>query len=207
MARLARLNAEYEATRARNDLLPQLDLVGGYGQGGRNHKLRDTLYGIRDGQDDFYTVGFQFSLPLNNRVARGQYERARLTVRQQELREKQTEQDLAFNVRLAARNVLTNRFLVETNRQSVRLQEANVVAEEKRFRLGVTTSYQVLQVQEDLTLAQTQLLQAEIAYETAQVDLQLAEGTLLENLGIEVEPADTEGPVGFFEGLRPHWGE
>jgi len=73
---------------------------------------------------------------------------------------------------------------MESNRQTVRLQEANVSAEEKRLQLGTTTSYQVLLVQEDLAAAQVQELQAHIAYEKSLVDYQLATGTVLRELGI-----------------------
>jgi outer membrane protein TolC len=101
--------------------------------------------------------------------------------------------------------VLTNKTLVESNRQAVRLQEAEVAAEESRLRLGVTTSWQVLQVQEQLTLAETALLQAQIAHEKALIDLQTAEGTLLDTLEITVEPAESADNVGYFQSLRPRW--
>ncbi|HNR37014.1 MAG TPA: hypothetical protein PKO36_17700, partial [Candidatus Hydrogenedentes bacterium] len=90
-----------------------------------------------------------------------------------------------------------------SNRQAKQLQEANVIAEEKRLRLGVSTSYRVLQVQQDLTLAQTQELQARIAYEKALVELRLSEGTLLESLGIDFCPPEPEAPVTFGRSIRP----
>ncbi|MBI2422564.1 MAG: TolC family protein [Candidatus Hydrogenedentes bacterium] len=200
-------NAELEEFRTRRDLLPVFDINGSYTQGGRDHKLAKTLEGVSDRQDSAFSYGFQASIPLRNRSARGAYTKAKLDVRQAELREQQREMELIANVHQTVRNVLTNQILVESNRQSVRLQEANVVAEEKRLRLGVTTSFQVLQIQEDLTIAQTQELQAGIAYEKALVDLQLAEGTLLDNLGLQLtEPEGEERPT-FVEGLIPRWKE
>lgn len=199
------LNAELDAESARNAMLPQLDVTGSYGQGGRNHYLRQTLYGLRRGDDDSYSVGIVASVPLGNRAARGAYERSRQTLHQSELRREQTEQRLALNVRLAVQNVVTNRFLIESNLQTERLQQANVAAEEERLNLGVTTSWQVLQVQEDLTMAQTQVVQAQVAYEKALVDLHVAEGTLLENLGVEVTPPSPDDPIGFWQSIEPDW--
>ncbi len=198
-------NAELDEYRTQRDMMPQLDLNGSYGQGGRDHKVRDTLYGIRDGEDVVYTVGFEATVPLGNRAARGQYERSRLQRRQAELQGERTKTDIMATVELAARAVLTNKTLVESNRQAVRLQEAEVAAEESRLRLGVTTSWQVLQVQEQLTLAETALLQAQIAHEKALIDLQTAEGTLLDTLEITVEPAESADNVGYFQSLRPRW--
>ena len=83
--------------------------------------------------------------------------------------------------------------------------EVEETAEEKRLRLGVTTSFQVLQIQQDLTTARLQELRALISYETALVDLQIADGSLLDNLGIKLEVSDTETPVGYWESIRPRW--
>ena len=198
-------SAELEELRTRRDMLPQFDLTGSYSQGGRDHKLRQTLYGIRDKQDESYSYGFQGAIPIGNRAARGAYHRAQLTRHEMEQRKAQTLQGLALNVHLAHRHVETNRILLESARQARHLQEANVTAEEKRLQLGVTTSFQVLQVQEELTAARTQEVQAEIALEKARVELLLAEGRLLEDLGVEVITPELEQAPGFWRSIQPRW--
>jgi outer membrane protein TolC len=198
-------NSQLEVYKSRNEMMPQLDVVGVYGQGGRDDTLGRALQGIWDKQNFSYSIGMQGAVAINNRSARGANTRARITERQSEERRKQTEVALQTAVHVAARNVKTNQILVESNRQAVRLQEANVTAEEKRLRLGVTTSFQVLRVQEDLTTARLQELRALISYETALVDLQIADGSLLDNLGIKLEVSDTETPVGYWESIRPRW--
>lgn len=198
-------NAKLEETRTRNEMLPQLDVTGAYGQGGRDHKPRQVFYGMRQGEADVMSVGVQGSIPIGNRAARGQYQRAEITRRQAEQRFESVRQSLMAAVHLALRNVFTNQTLVESTRQAREFQEVNVTAEEKRLRLGVTTSYQVLLVQQDLTAAQTQEVQAMIDYEKALVDLQLAEGTLLGNLGVEFEAPAAEKPIGYIKSVRPRW--
>ncbi|MCK5863354.1 MAG: TolC family protein [Candidatus Hydrogenedentes bacterium] len=178
-------NAELDEQRARNEMLPQLDVVVSYMRGGRDRRLASTISGIASEQDRTYAIGIQGSLVINNRSAHGAQQRARLNVRQAEERRKKTEMALMMGVHYAGRSVMTNKVLMESTRQTVRLQEANVSAEEKRLQLGTTTSYQVLLVQEDLTAAQVQKLQARIAYEKALIDFQLATGTLLCELGID----------------------
>ncbi len=177
-------NAELEAQRAHNEMLPQLDIVGSYMRGGRDQRLPSTIKGIAEEQDSTYGIGVQGSLVINNRAGKGAHQRARLNVRQAEERRKKAEMSLMMGVHYAARAVMTNKVLMESSRQTMRLQEANVAAEEKRLQLGTTTSYQVLRVQEDLAAAQVQELQARIAYEKSLVDYQLATGVLLDELGI-----------------------
>ena len=198
-------NSQLEVYKSRNEMMPQLDVVGAYGQGGRDSTLSQALQGIWSKQNFSYSIGVQGQVAINNRAARGANTRARITERQSEERRKQTEIALQTAVHVAARNVKANQILCESNRQAVRLQEVNVTAEEKRLRLGVTTSFQVLRVQEDLTTAQLQELRALISYETALVDLQIAEGSLLDNLGIKLEVSDTETPVPYWESVHPRW--
>lgn len=196
-------NAEIEVARAEDGLLPELNLTGSISQGGRGEKKRYVFDGIWKRWDNSYTVGFTGSMPIGNRAARGAHQRALLTLRQAEQRRDKTKQQLALGVRLASRALNTSQILVESNRQARALQETNVIAEEKRLKLGVTTSYRVLQIQEDLTAAQTQELQAQIAYEKALVELWLAEGTLPDHLGIEFETPASEKPISFFDSVTP----
>jgi outer membrane protein TolC len=195
-----------EEYRARKEMLPQLDLVYQYTSGGRDHKLSETLSGIQERQDYAYSYGIQASIPILNRAARGNYQRARLARRQAELTLDQARQQLMLNVNLAASRVASNAILVQSNQQATRLQIANVAAEEKRLQLGVTTSWQVLQIQQDLTTAQVQELISNIEYEKSLVELQLAEGTLLDNLGIELPaPVGEDAPVTYLDSVRPRW--
>lgn len=199
-------NAALEEYRTRKEMMPQLDLIYSYTRGGRDHKLRETLDGIVERQDYNYSYGIQGSIPLFNRAARGSYHRARITRRQAERSLEQARQQLMANVHLAASQVASNAVLIQSNQQATRLQIANVAAEEKRLQLGVTTSWQVLQIQQDLTAAQVQELISNIEYEKSLVELQLAEGTLLDDLGIELEiPEPDDKPVGYLESLRPRW--
>ena len=135
-------NALMEEEKAKHDRLPQLDFIGAYAQGGRNIQMGKTLTGVIEGQDSALTVGVQASVPIGNRAARGAHQRARLNIRQAEERRKQAQMALMMRVHFAARSVMTSKVLVESTHQTVRLQEANVNAEERRLRIGITTSYQ-----------------------------------------------------------------
>lgn len=196
-------NARLDRTRAANGMLPDISVTGSVSQGGQDKSSSGVFDRIEERDDHSYTIAVQGSVPIGNRVARGAYQRSDLTLRQAEQRLERAKQDVMLKVRLALRSVETSQVLAESNKQTVTLQATNVAAEEKRLRLGVSTSYRVLQVQQDLTIAQTQEVQARIAYEKALVDLGLAEGKLLEQLGIDYQPVDSEPPVSFFRSLAP----
>lgn len=202
MAEIERENAGLEKKRASNDMLPQLDLRGSVYQGGKNRGRDGALRDITERTNHSYTVGISGSVPIGNRLARGSYHRAQLTERQAEQRLQKTQQEVVLSVRLAVRAVETGKVLVESTKQTRALQEANVEAEEKRLRLGLVTSFEVLRVQEDLTMAQTQEVQAVVNLQKALVDLQTAEGVLLTNLNIDFEPPVREKPVSFLESLN-----
>ena len=202
-AELETATSALEVRTARDDLQPRVDVSGSLFQGGRDDQWDGVFSGVVDRSDHSYTVGVSGSVPIGNRAARGSYQRARLSRRQAEDRLQQTKHELMLNVRLAMRAVETARALVESSRRARRLQETNVDAEERRLELGVTTSYQVLQVQEDLTNAQVQEVQALVNFEQALTDLRLAEGILLRELGVEFDAPDAEPPASYWHSVLP----
>lgn len=178
-------NAELETFRTRNAKLPQIDAQVSYRQNSRAIELDEINEGIRDKQGRNWTVGVVGSIPIGNRTAKADHIRALQIENQQARRLEKTKQDIMLEVRSAIRGVVTSEILVETNLQARVLQEANVAAEERRLKLGVTTSQDVLDRQQDLTLAQTQELQSIVDYEKALIDLQIAEGTLLNEMNVD----------------------
>ena len=196
--------SRYDEKRARNDLLPQVDFGAVWSQGGRSFGLRDTLRGVRRRQDTSYSFNVTVGMALGNRTGRGAHRRARLTVRQSEQRVEQAKQTAMLGVRMAARGVLTSEILVESNRQARTFQEANVAAEVQRLQLGVSTSHTVLQIQEDLTLAQTQEVQSIVNFEKSLVDLGVAEGTLLGDMNVVYEVPDLEPALPYGSTFNPY---
>ncbi|MEX2015811.1 MAG: TolC family protein, partial [Candidatus Hydrogenedentales bacterium] len=193
-ARLEIENTEIERKRAKNDLLPQLDITGSFTTGGRANEIDRTFTGLNQQQDEVRSYGVVGSFPIGNRAARGSYTRARVSQEQAIQNLERTRQQHMTNVANAGLRVVENRALVQSNQRARQLQEANVAAEEKRLQLGISTSQNVLDFEEDLTAAQVQEVQAMVEVEKAIIDLKVAEGTLLENLGIEFELPDREKP-------------
>ncbi|MFO7776363.1 MAG: TolC family protein [Candidatus Hydrogenedentota bacterium] len=197
-------SAEIEQRQAADEMQPELDATGTVFAGGREESISGVFEGTANRTDRSYNVSVQGSVPITNRAARGNYQRSRISTRQAEDRLRRTQHELMLSVRLAIRGVETARVMVESSRQTRRLQEANVAAEEKRLELGTTTSYQVLQVQEDLTEAQVQEVQAMANFEQALTELRQAEGILLQDLGVEFDmPEPAKPTVPFLRSVMP----
>ncbi|MFP4172852.1 MAG: TolC family protein [Candidatus Hydrogenedentota bacterium] len=197
-------SAEIEQRQAADEMHPELDASGTVSAGGREESISGVFEGTAERADRSYNVGVQGSVPIPNRAARGNYQRSRISTRQAEDRLRRTQHELMLSVRLAIRAVETARVMVESSRQTRRLQEANVAAEEKRLELGTTTSYRVLEVQEDLTEAQVQEVQAMANFEQALTELRQAEGILLQDLGVEFDMPESAKPtVPFLRSLMP----
>ena len=68
----------------------------------------------------------------------------------------------------------------------MRLAEKNLDAERRKFENGLSTSYQILLVQEDLTAARSRQVSAIASYRRALVEYQRSIGQLLEQAGVRV---------------------
>ena len=66
------------------------------------------------------------------------------------------------------------------------LQEKNVEAEQKKYENGMSTSFQVLEIQEDLSTAESQENRAKVDYQKSLSALERSKGTLLEARNIEI---------------------
>ena len=200
---LAIESAKIQEKQANNALLPNVALTGSAAQGAHNHYVSEVFEGVVDPLDKSFSVGVTGTVSLGNRTARGTYQHAKLATGQAQQQWTRAKQIAARDVSLAIRSLETSRTLVASNRNARALQETNLAAEEKRLNLGVSTSYQVLLKQQDLTSAQTQEVQSLIQFEKAVIDLRTAQGTLLKDLGIEFEAPEKEQPLPYVKSLLP----
>ena len=109
------------------------------------------------GRGEFYqwVVGFRVEFPLRNRAAKSTLTRRKLETAQALLSLKNLEQQILLEVREAVRGILTAQKRVSATRAARVLTERQLDAEEKKFAVGLSTSFQVLFFQEDLARAQS----------------------------------------------------
>lgn len=182
--------AEVNLKVATDNLQPQLDLFGSVDSNGLGDNFDSSWDYMGDAKFTNYTIGLSFEYPLQNRAARYGLRQAEATYAQAtEGKMSQTEL-ITLEVRRAIRALRSARERIEVTQAQVRAAEATLDAEMKRYDVGISTAFEVLDFQEDLADAQQQHLVAVVEYNVAAIQLERARGTLLETYGILIEGAE-----------------
>jgi len=207
-------NARIQALYRRNQVLPTVNFVTNYGlegQAGRRAELdangdptgrvitdpyTDTFSQIAGLDFPGWSVGFNFGVPILNIGARADARAAQLDLQQSQTLLEQTRQNIAVEVRSAARSVDEFAQTIAATRAAREAAERNVEAERKRYENGMTTNFQVLEVQQQLSDSRVSELQAMIGYNKAVAAFHRAVGDILEVHDIRLSTPDrTEEPA------------
>ena len=159
---------------------PDAFFVGGYGT------ALTQVFG-RNFPD--YSAGFQLNIPLRNRAAQADYASAQLNLRQGELQYQRQINNIRVDVQNALIALQQARARYQAAEKNRLLQEQTLDAEQKKYALGASTVYMVIQAQRDLAAAEGSRVQALDAYARARTQLDFATGATLETNGIQVEDA------------------
>jgi outer membrane protein len=151
-----------------------------------NTDLSNAFGDVAGRNFDGWQIGISASYPIQNRQAKAQSTIADLAAESARTKLDQLKLQVVTEVRTAARGVNTAAEQITSARSSVHLQEKNLEAEQKRYENGMSTSFQVTQIQDDLTAARSRLVTATTNYRTALVAYYKAIGTLLDETGVEL---------------------
>jgi outer membrane protein TolC len=119
-----------------------------------------------------WAVGVSVNYPLGESVDRANEARASLEKSQTAQRLKSTETKVIQQVRDAGWKIEMNAKRIETTRAARELAEQRLDAERKRFEVGMSTSFLVIQAQRDLAQATNNELGAVLAYDLSLVDFE-----------------------------------
>ncbi len=148
-----------------------------------NRALRQVI------QNDFpsWTFGLDLGIPILNIGARAEARRAELDLDRSRASQLQTEQTVMLDVRAAARDVDTAARSITASRAARDAAERNLEAERRRYENGMTTNFQVLQIQQQLSDARVRELQALVGYAKAVSAYHRQIGDILEARNIRTE--------------------
>ena len=215
---------QVQYTYARNQVLPQVDLKLNYnaaGLAGRSAEV-DPVTNLPTGRfnttgysnalsqvfgNDFpsWTFGFNVGLPLTNIGARAEAKRAELDVALSKTNEEQTRQNIAIQVRKTARDIDTTAREIGASRTAREAAEQNLEAERRRYENGMTTNFNVLRIQQDLSDARAREIQSLVAYNKSVAAYHRAVGDLLEVANIKIEEPKIDEPTTFRSFDRYNW--
>jgi outer membrane protein TolC len=194
-----------------NQALPGLNLTASYGNpgiGGTTHdpntgailstgNFGDSFQQVLDRKFKNWSVGLNFSYPILNRAARGAYGASKYLWESDKARLTTTRQNVVVEVRAAARAIDTARRSIVAAQKGRELAEKNLDAGKKKFDNGMATSFEVTQIQRDLSVARTAELQALTIYRKALAAYHFATADILDWKGVQIEglPETTPPPL------------
>jgi outer membrane protein TolC len=183
-------NARITVKQKRNELLPKLNAEAGIRYSG----LSDTYGNAADRifSEDFQSqfFGLALEVPLGNREARSNYSIAKLEARKKILERNKQEQDIVVEVRTAVREIKKNVESIKATKKAEELAQKRLEAEEKKFKVGRSTSLEVLRAQANMAEQEKEAVKALIDYQKSLGDLDAKMGTILENNNIIIEDED-----------------
>ena len=181
-----------------NQLYPTLDLVASFGLNGISGDETSPGFSAFDGNmgksieraftGDFpaFEGGLLFKYPLGNRDAKSRLAVSQLETAQLLMDIKDLEKTIVLEVREAARLINTNKKRVQAARVARKLAEEKLSAEEKKFEVGLSTSFNVLEFQTDLATEQSKELKAVIDFNKSKIKLRKVMATTLEEYDIRM---------------------
>jgi outer membrane protein len=127
-----------------------------------------------------YAGQLTLTLPLRNRAAQAEYAHAILSQRQLQTTERQLRNAAILDVRNSYIALTQYRAQVAAAVKARELQQQTFDSEQKKYQLGASTVYTVIQTQRDLTNAQGQEIRALANLEEAKAGYERAVGRTLE---------------------------
>jgi outer membrane protein TolC len=170
--------AEVQLRTAERDLLPQLDLVGGYSTDGASTTFPPAWEDTLSLEFPDWSIELQLSVPIGNSAARANRDRAELGLERSRRLIYAAELDVEQEVRDALRQLQTLAESIRASEESVRLAETTLDTARETLNVGRGTIFEVQERNQDLLDARQRLLRNLLDYRVAEAQLQHALGVL-----------------------------
>jgi len=178
-------NARIEEEAVRNELLPALDIASSISYSGIGSNARDPFDDVIDREFDTWAVEFTFEIPLGNRSARARYLKGNLIRRKTQADIEELRSRIHVEIKSAIREIISTHDSIMQTREALKLAREQLKGEQVRLDVGKSTSYKVLEIQEDLAQARTNERRALLDFMIARAQLEKSKGTILEYYGLE----------------------
>lgn len=192
---------------AKNNLLPDLSLTGQYisqGRGGIFNQrtnvfgqptlVRTIPGGFTDALDQLfgfgfpvYSFGIQLRLPIRDRRAAADLADARVSKRRDTLQVRSVEQAIRLDILTAVNQVESSKASVKLAAVARDFAQKRLDAEQKKYELGTSQIFFVLQAQNDLINAESTVVRESVNYRRNLLNLLRRTGELLDERGVAVQ--------------------
>jgi outer membrane protein len=178
---------------AHNGLLPDLKLTGQYWSRGLAGNRAGVQSGLIDSLDQLFGFGFPtygfgltLNLPIQNHAAKANLGDALVSKNRNLLTNRQFLEQITQEVMNAVHNLENAKLSMAAAKTAVDLAQKNLVAEQRKYELGIQTIFFVLEAQTELAQAELGLLQVQIAYQDSLALVDHAMGSLPERYQVNI---------------------
>lgn len=168
--------AQLAEQKARDDIRPDLSLVGGVGLAGTSDTYADSLDRSVSDPDNLWQVGVTFSMPLENRVAKGNYRQAKASYNRAKTSAELLRQQIRKTARTTVRDVQLAIKALEATQKTSLASQKRLEAEQAKFDAGRSTTLDVLIAQEAYANALSQQNQTKVTYANTLAELDRIQG-------------------------------
>ncbi len=170
--------AQFAEKKAQDDIRPDLSLVGGVGLAGTSDTYGDSIDNSVRNPDNLWQVGVTFSMPLENRIAKGNYQQAKASRYRAKTNAEILRQQIRKSARTTVRDVqLAIKALDATRKTSLASSKA-LEAEQAKFGAGRSTTLDVLTAQTAYAQALSQENQTKVNYANTLAELDRIQGLI-----------------------------
>lgn len=134
-----------------------------------------------------YSLGLRIRLPLRDRSSAADLADAEIRKRQDSLQLRHLEQGLRLQVLNAVDDLEAVQASMKQSEVAREFAEKRFAAEQKKYELGVTQLFFVLDSQTQLNQAENDVLRQSILYRRSMINLYLMTGELLTKRGITLD--------------------
>ena len=137
------------------------------------------------------SIGVFASASIGNRQAQADHGIDQLSLRQSQLTTTATRNQVEVDVTNSVVALRQARARYDAAHANLQLQQELLDGEQKKFALGESTSFNVIQQQRDLATAKASELGALVTYQSARINLDSITGTIIEASGVTLSEAKT----------------
>ncbi len=178
---------ELQAAVAKSQTLPSLNLVSSVALTGidKDYDRNNERLGSFD--YPAWTVGLQLDYPLGNQAAESDYVKSRLKVEQTKVQLENLKSSIENEVKIAIRGVTSSYKQLDVADRGRLFADERVKAYMKKSEVGLATTKDLLDVENDLVAARTNQIKAGALYAISLNQYWKATGELLEREGITID--------------------
>lgn len=176
---------------AKNQLLPELDFKAAYGFNGLGSTPNDSWAMAQDQTFPSWSVGLQLTIPLGGNIkGRNLASAAKLNLQAAYASLCGMQTEIANHLNSAIRKSRAWQQSIQNYQTVVRFNEELLQTEFARLKAGTIEARKVLEVEADLLDARQNLASALVKSQQSELQVELASGSLLKSLHLEVTRAE-----------------